>query len=69
MFETLVGDEVAQHEQPTGRNKANQPEQYNGIYKEDPHLGNHTAAHELHNLATGLKQKTSTGHSLFLAAV
>lgn len=69
MFETLLGDEVAQQDQRAGRNRANQLEQYNRIYKEDPHLGDHAAAHEPHNLETGLKQKTSAGHSLFLAAV
>ena len=67
-FSTLLKDETAQQDPPAGGNRAKQPQQCNEIFKEDPPLADH-AAHEQHNLATRLKQKTSKAKSLFLAAV
>lgn len=68
MFETLLGDEAAQQYQPAVGNRAKQPQQCNGIFKEDPYLADR-AAREQHNLATGPKQKTSEAESLFLACM
>lgn len=66
--ETVLRDEATQQDQPAGGIRAKKPEQYNRIFKEDSRLADH-AAQEQHNLATGPKQKTSEGESLFLAAV
>jgi len=68
MFQTLLRDEKTQQDQPAGGIRDNQPEQYNGISKEHPHLAD-CAAQEQHNLSTGPEQKTSKGDGPLLLAV
>lgn len=43
MFETLLGDAAAQQDQPAVGNRAKQPQQCNGIFKEDPYLADRAA--------------------------